>query len=117
MTILGTLGAHSSDARGINDSGEVVGALSGGINHAFLYRGGTMFDLNNLIDPSSVWTIEAANAINDSGQIVGFGPDRPAGGIHALLLTPVPEPETYALLLAGLGLMGFMVRRRKQKTA
>lgn len=25
----------------------------------------------------------------------------------------VPEPETYATLLAGLGLMGFMVRRRK----
>jgi hypothetical protein len=27
----------------------------------------------------------------------------------------VPEPETYALLLAGLGLMGAAVRRRKQK--
>jgi hypothetical protein len=27
--------------------------------------------------------------------------------------TPVPEPETYAMLLAGLGLVGFMSRRRK----
>jgi hypothetical protein len=27
--------------------------------------------------------------------------------------TPVPEPETYGMLLAGLGMMGFMVRRRK----
>jgi len=27
----------------------------------------------------------------------------------------VPEPETYALLLAGLGLMGSVARRRKQK--
>ncbi|WP_292918430.1 PEP-CTERM sorting domain-containing protein [Nitrosomonas sp.] len=26
----------------------------------------------------------------------------------------VPEPETYAMLLAGLGLLGFMVRRRSQ---
>lgn len=26
----------------------------------------------------------------------------------------VPEPETYAMLLAGLGLIGFMARRRKQ---
>ena len=26
----------------------------------------------------------------------------------------VPEPETYAMLLAGLGLVGFMARRRKQ---
>ncbi len=28
---------------------------------------------------------------------------------------PVPEPETYAMLLAGLGLLGVMARRRKQK--
>jgi len=28
-------------------------------------------------------------------------------------LAPVPEPETYALMLAGLGLVGFMARRRK----
>ncbi|WP_292921405.1 PEP-CTERM sorting domain-containing protein [Nitrosomonas sp.] len=26
----------------------------------------------------------------------------------------VPEPETYAMLLAGLGLIGFMARRRKE---
>jgi hypothetical protein len=31
-----------------------------------------------------------------------------------LNVSPVPEPETYAMLLAGLGLVGFMVRRRKE---
>ena len=30
---------------------------------------------------------------------------------------PIPEPETYAMMLAGLGLLGFMARRRKQKEA
>jgi PEP-CTERM motif-containing protein len=28
-------------------------------------------------------------------------------------VSPVPEPETYALFLAGLGMMGFMARRRR----
>ena len=28
-------------------------------------------------------------------------------------ITPVPEPETYALMLGGLGVMAFLARRRK----
>ncbi len=31
-----------------------------------------------------------------------------------LVTAPIPEPETYALMLAGLGVVGFMARRRKQ---
>lgn len=30
---------------------------------------------------------------------------------------PIPEPETYAMLLAGLGLLGFVARRRKAMAA
>lgn len=33
------------------------------------------------------------------------------------ITSPVPEPETYAMLLAGLGFLGFMARRRKLKEA
>jgi hypothetical protein len=32
-------------------------------------------------------------------------------------MAPVPEPETYAMLLAGLGLMGAIAKRRKDKQA
>jgi len=34
-----------------------------------------------------------------------------------LQVAAIPEPETYAILLAGLGLLGFVARRRKQKAA
>lgn len=34
-----------------------------------------------------------------------------------MMATPVPEPETYMMLLAGLGLMGFVARRRRQGAA
>jgi hypothetical protein len=30
-------------------------------------------------------------------------------------VTPVPEPESYAMLVAGLGMLGFMGRRRQQR--
>lgn len=33
-----------------------------------------------------------------------------------IAVRPVPEPETYAMLLAGLGLVGWAVRRRQAKT-
>jgi hypothetical protein len=35
--------------------------------------------------------------------------------VGALHTAPVPEPESYAMLLAGLGLMGTIARRRKTK--
>ncbi len=41
----------------------------------------------------------------------------PAGSQSKLvvLAAPVPEPETYAMMLAGLGVLGFAARRRRQK--
>ncbi len=43
----------------------------------------------------------------------------PPGGSYlgGISVAAVPEPETYAMLLAGLGLIGFSARRRKANTA
>lgn len=38
-------------------------------------------------------------------------------GLSVAPTTPIPEPETYALLLAGLGLLGFEAWRRKPRLA
>lgn len=40
-----------------------------------------------------------------------------AGVTYSSMLAPVPEPETYAMLLAGLGLVGFTARRRNKNIA
>ncbi len=50
---------------------------------------------------------------------VGAGAKVGSGGCASVtsIPTPVPEPESYAMLLAGLGLMGAIVRRRSPKSA
>jgi probable HAF family extracellular repeat protein len=88
---LGTLGGASSEAFGVNDSGDVVGeaTISSGESHAFIYLGGQMLDLNGMIDPASGWVLTAARAINESGQIAGFG--TVGGQTHAFRLTPAQD--------------------------
>lgn len=36
------------------------------------------------------------------------------GTINGLTVAPVPEPETYAMLIAGLGILGFSARRKQK---
>jgi probable HAF family extracellular repeat protein len=116
MTDLGTFGGQSSAATDINSNGQVVGWAETGIGnqrHAFVTgpNGAGMTDLNSLVHLGNGTFLYDANGINDRGQIIANASD---GHSYLLTLAPVPEPDTYAMLLAGLGLMGFMARRKRK---
>ena len=121
ITDLGTFaGIGSSGAYGINNAGQVVswsdlpdaGSL---YDRAFLYEGGALIDLNTLIDPASGWTIDYAIAINNHRQIAAFGCNGALCQSLRLDLVPaVPEPHTYSMLLAGVGLVGWTLDGRRR---
>jgi hypothetical protein len=70
--------------------------------------------LFDALSPVSSLTFSSTAGVALNGNLI------PQGLSHANLYTattPVPEPGTYAMLIAGLGLMGIVARRRNKKTA
>ena len=75
----------------------------------------------------SDFTTVAASANNKPGPIhgvisvTGYDLDgvqpTPSNWVDGAVAAPVPEPSTYALMLAGLGAVGFMARRRSRYKA
>ena len=75
--------------------------------------------LINPVDPTDAWRhFYTTNGrmsyrlVEDPDQYVMLVAD---GDIASFAVSGVPEPETYAMLLAGLGILGFVARRRKLK--
>jgi len=59
---------------------------------------------------ASIWSVQG-NTLPTGGASTSWGAQ------DVVMFSAVPEPETYAMLLAGLGLIGATVKRRKAKQA
>ena len=65
------------------------------------------------------WTLDLATLTASVHQIVVTGTPLSTSpgfvGSLSLNVSAVPEPETYAMMMAGMGLVGFMARRRRKQ--
>ncbi len=118
------VGYDQSTTRGINSFGTVVGFAndsSGNLDTSgqiwnLTGNGYVATALDSLVINLNGWQTQAAQSINDRGQIVGVGLD-PNGIVRAYLLTPVPEPASWAMMIAGFGIVGGAMRRRAVRVA
>jgi hypothetical protein len=95
--------------------GEILGVMDQRaelIVSASFGKSGVSYDYSN-----ALIGLEYGDRANTSfsGEVLTFGWNASNPGDHVRVFTAaIPEPQTYALMLAGLGAVGFMARRRRQ---
>ena len=117
---LGYLDNGQGENQLINDSGKVVGQITvGGVPHAAVWsRTSELQDLNTLdagILPSG-FVLNNATAIDNNGDIAGYGTDGSGHTVQAFVILDqaTPEPSARCLAMAGMaGLLAYAWRRKR----
>jgi hypothetical protein len=107
----GTVADNSSATYVKADTG-FAGDSSFGTN----FGGGLDFNNASLIgenNKQNFWVVSEGSTALTPAQNLKLANTWHLENNGTLVYAPVPEAETYALMLAGLGLVGFMARRRK----
>lgn len=120
----GTLNAPWAVATAPSSFGPMAGDLlvgNFGDGHINIYDPNTHAFLGQVLDASNkslavdgLWALSPGNdTLAGSSSLLYFtaGPNEEAHGLFGVL-TPVPEPSTYAMMLVGLGVLGLLIRRR-----
>lgn len=108
---------------GLTDDGQVVGNWFGPESEqggAFVWSLASGFRTINSLVPDSGWNVVNAFAVSADGRITAdaFHPDFGSAVLRLdPLAAPVPEPATWAFMIAGFGLAGAALRRRPAPAA
>ncbi|MFW2457652.1 PEPxxWA-CTERM sorting domain-containing protein [Methyloversatilis discipulorum] len=82
--------------------GGATGRSFGDLSNAYI---GFSFDVTDLLASGGTYKLRFANVANDAALQLGVDN-------VSLNVTAVPEPESWALMLAGIGMVGAIARRR-----
>ena len=118
-------GTHKTSDDGVAITYQAEGlAYAGGIGSNFAGKG--VANSGSLDDTLDLWVFGQTNQLasntsagkfgqlmDEAGNAISAKVYLAADGMYHLQISAVPEPETYAMLLAGLGLIGAAARRRR----